>query len=104
VLKQLAIIASVTLCSVMPTKAISSPRLDERMVAAVPIQSETAFLSNWSHDIYGIAKSLGRKLGIDSEIDDGTEMSFREYGVFFVLFGGIFGLIIYMSLSQMKQK
>ena len=88
----------------MPTKAIASPRLDERMGTTAPMQTETAFLSNWSHDIYGIAKSIWRKLGMDSEIDDGTEMTFREYGVFFVLFGGLFGLIIYMSLSQMKQK
>lgn len=125
-LKQLAIVTSVAACSFAPTKAISLPYLSQGMVALehtrliennqpdlkLSIRSEQynhlyrqqkAIFSNWSHDIYGITKSIWRKLGIDSEIDDGTESIFREYGVFFLLFGGFFGWIVYMSLSDLKR-
>ncbi|WP_217651965.1 hypothetical protein [Hydrococcus rivularis] len=97
-LKRLAVITSVFVCSLTPTQAISMPYLSEELY-----KQENAIFSNLSHDIYGITKSIWRKLGIDSEIDDGSESIFREYGVFFLLFGGLFGWMVYMSLSDLKR-
>jgi hypothetical protein len=68
------------------------------------IQLSDPIFGNLSHDIYGIMKSIWRKLGIDSEVDDDSEGTFREYGVFFVLFGGLFVWMIFKSLSDVNRK
>jgi hypothetical protein len=130
VLKQLAIATSVAACSLIPTKAfahsslkaISLSRFSEEIVTHSRSHKSEQFdfkpsagqlnhfdrldnvvLGNLNHDIYGITKSIWRKLGINAEIDDGTESIFREYGVLFLLFGGLFGWMIYLSLSNLKR-
>jgi hypothetical protein len=72
--------------------------------ANAQFQENTQLSVNFSHDLYGISKSIWRKLGMDSEIDDGTEGIFREYAVYFLLFGGIFVGIVYLSLNDLKRK
>lgn len=45
---------------------------------------ENAISVGLSQRLYGISKSLQKKMGWqEAEIDDGTESLFREYGVFF---------------------
>jgi hypothetical protein len=112
--KQLAVVTSIAAFSFVPAKAISLPDLSEEMIAftnqrsvennLLPIQLKTPIFSNFNHDLYGISKSIWKKLHIDSEIDDGTENIFREYGVFFLLFGGLFGWMIFKSLSEVRRK
>ncbi|WP_287287206.1 MULTISPECIES: hypothetical protein [unclassified Okeania] len=42
---------------------------------------------NLSQRLYGILKSLQRKLGLETaEIDDSSESLIREYGIFMFLF------------------
>lgn len=61
------------------------------------------YFLNLSHKLYGILKSLQRKLGLENaEIDDGSESIIREYGFFFLLFGVLFLFIFYFSLKQRK--
>ncbi|WP_287243116.1 MULTISPECIES: hypothetical protein [unclassified Okeania] len=44
-------------------------------------------LMNLSQRLYGILKSLQRKLGLETaEIDDSSESLIREYGIFMFLF------------------
>ncbi|MEA5533322.1 hypothetical protein [Crocosphaera sp. XPORK-15E] len=69
------------------------------------INLHTFFLLNLSHKIYGILKSIQRKLGLqDAEIDDGSESIIREYGIWFLLFGILLIWVIYQSFSQNKRR
>ena len=62
-------------------------------------------LMNLSHRIYGIFKSLQRKLGLETlEIDDSSESLIREYGIFIFLFGILFLWIVYLSWTSNKYK
>ncbi len=64
--------------------------------------------ADFSHKLYGISKSLGRTLGLDSsnvdDIDDGTEKLFRENAAYFFVFGLIFIWIAYQSLTSINRK
>ena len=60
---------------------------------------------NLSHRLYGILKSLQRKLGLHTaEIDDGSESLIREYGIFILLFGILFLFVAYQSLTSDKDQ
>jgi hypothetical protein len=89
-------------CNLLSIKAFSAPISNAKAIAQS--QENSLLSTNFSHDLYGISKSIWRKLGMDSEIDDGTEGIFREYAVYFLLFGGIFVSIIYLSLNDLKRK
>jgi hypothetical protein len=126
-LKQLAVITSLTACSFFPAKAFATqsakaiasshfqPKItfskdrqliDFQNISFKPLivsENNLPIFSNLNHDIYGMSKSIWRKLHIDSEIDDGTESIFREYGIFFLLFGGLFGWMVFKSLSEVKR-
>ncbi|MGK7923521.1 MAG: hypothetical protein AB4080_26340 [Trichodesmium sp.] len=63
------------------------------------------FLMNLSQRLYGILKSLQRKLGLETaEIDDGSESLIREYGIFILLFGILFLFVAYQSWASNKDK
>jgi len=63
------------------------------------------FLMNISQRLYGILKSLQRKLGLETaEIDDSSESLIREYGVFILLFGILFLFVAYQSFASNKDK
>ena len=60
---------------------------------------------NLSQRLYGILKSLQRKLGLETaEIDDGSESLIREYGIFILLFGILFLFVAYQSWASNKDK
>ena len=60
---------------------------------------------NLSHKLYGIVKSLQRKLGLESaEIDDGSESLIREHGVFILIFVILFLLVVYQSFTSNQDK
>lgn len=60
---------------------------------------------NLSQKLYGILKSLQRKLGLETaEIDDSSESLIREYGIFIFLFGILFLFVAYQSLASNKDK
>lgn len=60
---------------------------------------------NLSQRLYGILKSLQRKLGLETaEIDDGSESLIREYGIFILLFGILFLWVAYQSWESNKDK
>ncbi|MGD1701568.1 hypothetical protein [Dapis sp. BLCC M229] len=62
-------------------------------------------LMNLSQRLYGILKSLQRKLGLETaEIDDGSESLIREYGIFILLFGILFLWVAYQSWESNKDK
>lgn len=62
-------------------------------------------LMNFSQRLYGILKSLQRKLGLETtEIDDGSESLIREYGIFILLFGILFLWVVYQSWASNKHK
>ncbi len=62
-------------------------------------------LMNLSQRLYGILKSLQRKLGLETaEIDDGSESLIREYGIFILLFGILFLFVAYQSWASNKDK
>jgi hypothetical protein len=110
VIRSLVIIVWVTLSNLLSLKAFPAPisnaqtMSNDKANANAQSQENTQLSTNFSHDLYGISKSIWRKLGMDSEIDDGTEGIFREYAVYFLLFGGIFVGIIYLSLNDLKRK
>ncbi|GFZ98697.1 hypothetical protein CYANOKiyG1_10090 [Okeania sp. KiyG1] len=60
---------------------------------------------NLSQKLYGILKSLQRKLGLETaEIDDSSESLIREYGIFIFLFGILFLFVAYQSWASNKDK
>lgn len=60
---------------------------------------------NLSHKLYGILKSLQRKLGLqDTEIDDSSESLIREYGIFLFIFGILFLWIVYQSWTNNNRR
>ncbi len=60
---------------------------------------------NLSQKLYGILKSLQRKLGLETaEIDDSSESLIREYGIFILLFGILFLFVAYQSFASNKDK
>ncbi|MGD1714296.1 hypothetical protein [Dapis sp. BLCC M172] len=60
-------------------------------------------LMNLSQRLYGILKSLQRKLGLETaEIDDSSESLIREYGIFILLFGILFLFVAYQSWASNK--
>ncbi|NET45832.1 hypothetical protein [Okeania sp. SIO2B3] len=62
-------------------------------------------LMNLSQKLYGILKSLQRKLGLETaEIDDSSESLIREYGIFIFLFVILFLFVAYQSLASNKDK
>ncbi|NEO56895.1 MULTISPECIES: hypothetical protein [unclassified Okeania] len=62
-------------------------------------------LMNLSQKLYGILKSLQRKLGLETaEIDDSSESLIREYGIFIFLFGILFLFVAYQSWASNKDK
>jgi len=62
-------------------------------------------LMNLSHKLYGIIKSLQRKLGLESaEIDDSSESLIREHGVSILIFGILFLLVVYQSFNSNQDK
>ncbi|MDJ0519807.1 MAG: hypothetical protein QNJ74_27285 [Trichodesmium sp. MO_231.B1] len=62
-------------------------------------------LMNLSQKLYGILKSLQRKLGLETaEIDDSSESLIREYGIFILLFGILFLFVAYQSFASNKDK
>ncbi|NEN92273.1 MAG: hypothetical protein F6K48_26575 [Okeania sp. SIO3H1] len=62
-------------------------------------------LMNLSQKLYGILKSLQRKLGLETaEIDDSSESLIREYGIFILLFGILFLFVAYQSWASNKDK
>lgn len=109
-IRSLLVIVWVTIFNLSSIKAFPAPIFNAQAISndkananALP-QDRTQLSANFSHDLYGISKSIWRKLGMDSEIDDGTEGIFREYAVYFLLFGGVFVGIIYLSLNDLKRK
>ncbi len=63
------------------------------------------FLMNLSQRLYGILKSLQRKLGLETaEIDDGSESLIREHGILIFLFGILFLFVAYQSWTSNKDK
>lgn len=120
-LKQLAVVTSVAACSLISAKALANPsvQINEKIITlsstpfvgdrqlGLVIPSETAFLSDLNHDIYGMTKSIFKKLGLDTksdDVDDDSESFFREHALFFVLFCGLFGWIVFKSLSEVKRR
>ncbi|GFZ98691.1 hypothetical protein [Okeania sp. KiyG1] len=62
-------------------------------------------LMNLSQRLYGILKSLQRKLGLETaEIDDSSESLIREYGIFIFLFGILFLFVAYQSWTNNKDR
>ncbi|NEQ76117.1 MAG: hypothetical protein F6K24_41915 [Okeania sp. SIO2D1] len=62
-------------------------------------------LMNLSQRLYGILKSLQRKLGLETaEIDDSSESLIREYGIFILLFGILFLFVAYQSWVSNKDR
>ncbi len=62
-------------------------------------------LMNLSQRLYGILKSLQRKLGLETaEIDDGSESLIREHGIFILLFIILFLFLVYQSWESNKDK
>ncbi len=60
---------------------------------------------NLSQRLYGILKSLQRKLGLETaEIDDGSESLIREHGIFILLFIILFLFLVYQSWESNKDK
>jgi len=120
-LKQLAVVTSVAACSLVPAKALANSSVKfNREIAPLTstlsvgdrnlelaISPQNASLSDLNHDLYGLTKSISKKLGLDTksdEIDDGSESLFREYALFFFLFCGLFGWMAFKSLSEVKRR
>ena len=62
-------------------------------------------LMNLSQKLYGILKSLQRKLGLETaEIDDSSESLIREHGIFIFLFIILFLFVAYQSLTSNKER
>ncbi|NEP80131.1 MAG: hypothetical protein F6K39_19370 [Okeania sp. SIO3B3] len=62
-------------------------------------------LMNLSQKLYGILKSLQRKLGLETaEIDDSSESLIREHGIFIFVFIILFLFVAYQSLTSNKDK
>ncbi|NET11591.1 MAG: hypothetical protein F6K08_01255 [Okeania sp. SIO1H6] len=58
-------------------------------------------LMNLSQRLYGILKSLQRKLGLETaEIDDSSESLIREHGIFIFVFIILFLFVAYQSLTS----
>jgi hypothetical protein len=119
-LKQLAVVTSVAAFSLVPAKALANPsvKLTEETIAStsrslmsdrhfhLAISSPESSLTDLNHDLYGITKSISKKLGLDTrsdEVDDDTEGMFREHALFFLLFCGLFGWMVFKSLSEVKR-
>lgn len=120
-LKKLAVVTSVAACSLVSAKAFANPsvKFDREIVPLtstlslgdrkldLAILSQQASLSDLNHDLYGITKSISKKLGLDTksdDVDDDAESMFREHALFFLLFCGLFGWMVFKSLSEVKRK